>query len=873
MSRRRGFGCIPTIMRLARMSTNINDPAGVKALLDQLRSSQAWQDIAQAPPQQPPPEPTLRVPDANTSILPPPIAVSQATESTASPLDAASLGDTGNLSTSGSASGPPESLLAPSVASLLSQLQVVSSSAPQSILTRVSPPVRSVQTPQLLSPYQSMPEGRPTESPLAPLPSPARTEDLRKSTFQQALPHLARLSEDPDFVNVISRMKREQADLERQLWDERQGIQKKQEEKVKIARTKASMVGSGLTQFEADMLSDSFRKELRKFDSERVLPAWDGLVAKQQARLEALGVPVMYLTSIKTDRETFALRLMEIVQVSPSTVCVRGDSALIVKIVEPLHASEIEEVYLTAGEGVTDSRRCVGLCALGSLTADGYYLTEVDDNLPQWVHTVGIVATLATPYPVSTNMPYVDLVSDDDYASIWYYTNSPNGNVSGFDPDKPTIAMLHPLCLDSTFMHPQLDDPRLDLGYNIIVFDTRTTGKSLSRASGRHDLWVITADLAHCFHHLRLPPVHFFAPELYGYVALRFAVLFPEWALSVTLCNIPAQTELNAVFDAFEELVQLWAFAEDLESFEYSCKELLDLFVGTEGHPDLLDELVAYWEVHYPPFRRSQVIQNMNVFMNRQTLSPETLARITCPVVIMQAESSQTHPYGYAEELADLLIGTPDNRATVFMVKGKSSQGYLSLLSASIVNQTFHKFLRQQRPARSELKRPEISLVDRMRTALTKLSQLVKNSSIAMRDPLSPLSFSCLSADTVSSQEITWLAYRKEQSAAFSPLGADGRPLRKFSERKDHWLDGDADGFSYAKTREKKQEKKPPRRREVRDIRFLLPYSEPVSEEAQHVARIRRATIYPGAVDKHVIKGSMAKVVQNGNVPLSRLLR
>lgn len=38
---------------------------------------------------------------------------------------------------------------------------------------------------------------------------------------------------------------------------------------------------------------------------------------------------------------------------------------------------------------------------------------------------------------------------------------------------------------------------------------------------------------------------------------------------------------LNAVFDAFEELVQLWAFAEDLESFEYSCKELLDLFVGT----------------------------------------------------------------------------------------------------------------------------------------------------------------------------------------------------------------------------------------------------------------------------------------------------
>jgi len=37
--------------------------------------------------------------------------------------------------------------------------------------------------------------------------------------------------------------------------------------------------------------------ELRKFDAERVLPAWDGLVRGQQARLEALKVPTMYVTS------------------------------------------------------------------------------------------------------------------------------------------------------------------------------------------------------------------------------------------------------------------------------------------------------------------------------------------------------------------------------------------------------------------------------------------------------------------------------------------------------------------------------------------------------------------------------------------------
>lgn len=100
----------------------------------------------------------------------------------------------------------------------------------------------------------------------------------------------------------------------------------------------------------------------------------------------------------------------------------------------------------------------------------------------------------------SDTMPYVDLVSSDDYAAIWYTTNAPACNVSGFDPAKPTLIMLHPLFLDSSWMHPQLDDPRLNANFNIIVFDLRTSGKSLYRPSGRYDLWVTAADLAHCFY-------------------------------------------------------------------------------------------------------------------------------------------------------------------------------------------------------------------------------------------------------------------------------------------------------------------------------------------------------------------------------------
>ncbi|TFY78100.1 hypothetical protein EWM64_g5910 [Hericium alpestre] len=109
-------------------------------------------------------------------------------------------------------------------------------------------------------------------------------------------------------------MKREQDQLEKKLWEERQAIKKKHEEKVKVAKTKASMVGAGgLSKHEADMFSDAVRKELQKFDAERAVPAWDGLVAKQQAVLEALAVPTMFVTSSTSDVEK-QQRVMQVLQ-------------------------------------------------------------------------------------------------------------------------------------------------------------------------------------------------------------------------------------------------------------------------------------------------------------------------------------------------------------------------------------------------------------------------------------------------------------------------------------------------------------------------------------------------------------------------------
>jgi hypothetical protein len=94
-------------------------------------------------------------------------------------------------------------------------------------------------------------------------------------------------------------------------------------------------------------------------------------------------------------------------------------------------------------------------------------------------------------------MPFVDLPNaHDDYASLWYITNSSTGTVGGFDPSKATVLLLHPQFLDSAWLSAQLEDPRLSTNYNLIAIDARHSGQTTSRLNGKQDSWTDAADLA-----------------------------------------------------------------------------------------------------------------------------------------------------------------------------------------------------------------------------------------------------------------------------------------------------------------------------------------------------------------------------------------
>jgi len=94
-------------------------------------------------------------------------------------------------------------------------------------------------------------------------------------------------------------------------------------------------------------------------------------------------------------------------------------------------------------------------------------------------------------------MPFVDLPNaHDDYASLWYITNSATGTVGGFDPSRATVLLLHPQFLDSAWLSAQFEDPRLSANYNLIALDARHAGQTTSRLSGKQDSWTDAADLA-----------------------------------------------------------------------------------------------------------------------------------------------------------------------------------------------------------------------------------------------------------------------------------------------------------------------------------------------------------------------------------------
>lgn len=390
-------------------------------------------------------------------------------------------------------------------------------------------------------------------------------------------------------------------------------------------------------------------------------------------------------------------------------------------------------------------------------------------------------------------------------------------------------------------------------------------GRSRCRPSELHDCYVDAADLALAMQAMFLPACHFLAFECIAVNAvLRLTALWPELVLSLTLCNVPPPTELKWVFNAYDELLQLWCYAADLDAFEHAASEVVTFMTGETSNTDLQDALIAYWEAWTPPTKRLRIVELVNIMMNRTPLTPKELACIRCPVLIIQNEQSDVAPLKHAETLKKQLTNAK-GEVCLFIIRGAKACMSIMPGSASLVNQAFSKFLATLPKARSDLVPPKIPVLERTKMALRTLSDLVGEPSYAQRDPRSILSFSCVSPEVARSQLENLRFYARDIENAYCPLGRDGRPMRKYSERQQsHWFHGDHRGMSHIDTASLLMAQK-----NYRSQSPELPIAgqltangnDLVTEDIAQDGRMRRTTFNTSAVEKQVVKGSMTKVV------------
>jgi len=160
-----------------------------------------------------------------------------------------------------------------------------------------------------------------------------------------------------------------------------------------------------------------------------------------------------------------------------------------------------------------------------------------------------------------------------------------------------------------------------------------------------------------------------------------------------------------------------------------------------------------------------------------------------------------------------------------------------------------------------------------MKKALNKLGDIRSSTSFNSRDPRSPLSFTCVTEEVANAQKKSLDYYTLDVDKAYCPLGFDGRPMRRYSERKNpHWFHGDRHGHSYIGLSLPKVTKR---------LKAALPDPPPtptgghmntsqkqtlVTSEEQQEGRVRRAAPSSTTVEKQVIKGSKA-VVGNPRLP------
>ncbi|KAK7040105.1 hypothetical protein VNI00_009910 [Paramarasmius palmivorus] len=261
-------------------------------------------------------------------------------------------------------------------------------------------------------------------------------------------------------------------------------------------------------------------------------------------------------------------------------------------------------------------------------------------------------------------MPFVDVETRTGNVKFKYIISTPTSEDSrSIDPNLPTILFIHPVFTAPVIFHY----PRLRR-FNLVTFDVREHGETLGDATPpTYDQFDAAEDTVRLMDALSLPPCHFFGLASGATVALQIALSYPTKVLSLTLPSHECLEEPLDVSEGHVDVYERWrsgvpdAETVDEELLQEAMMGAAEYAFTNLSEVSPLGTAIAWNSTGVQ--RRRWTYPNLGAlkayvidFMKDRKSHPiSELARISCPVVVIQGTNDIAYPIEYAEDFCKQL--------------------------------------------------------------------------------------------------------------------------------------------------------------------------------------------------------------------------
>lgn len=222
---------------------------------------------------------------------------------------------------------------------------------------------------------------------------------------------------------------------------------------------------------------------------------------------------------------------------------------------------------------------------------------------------------------------------------------------SGAGPE--TIVFSHGLLMDHAMFEAQR--AAFESRYRVIAYDHRGQGNSSDPGTG-YDMDTIAEDASALIQALNAVPCHFAGLSMGGFAGMRLASRHPQLIRSLTLMNTGSGKEGTLDRVRYGFLAQLVKLVGTAPFVGIAVKELFGRSTRLSKDPAKQAMLKSWTEKLRQ--RPKHTAHSILAVMNRREFTPQELAAIKCPTLIITGEDDTAQVPANSEHLASSIQGS-----------------------------------------------------------------------------------------------------------------------------------------------------------------------------------------------------------------------